>query len=142
MWIPINGIRFVPYYYRNGAIDHRTNIKLIDITDGTTNTYMIGEKYMNPDGYYDQTKDFGDDEGCFNGLSGDQGRYTRYGVDDPMQDTLGLMAYWRFGSAHSNGFHMAMCDGSVHIINYSIDSLTHSYLGNRNDGMVIDGKKY
>ena len=139
MW----GQPFIPGYYRNGTIDHRTNIKLIDITDGTTNTYMIGEKYMNPDGYDANTViDFGDDEGVFSGLSADQGRRTRYGVDDPVQDTPGLMAYWRFGSAHSNGFHMAFCDGSVHMISYSIDSLVHSHFGNRKDGYAIDGKDF
>ncbi len=37
---------------------------------------------------------------------------------------------------------MAFCDGSVQMINYTIDPLVHSYLGDRNDGQVIDGKAY
>ena len=60
----------------------------------------------------------------------------------PQQDQPGLSVYTCFGSAHTNGFHMAFCDGSVHMINYTINPLVHSYLGNRKDGMVIDGKAF
>ena len=47
-----------------------------------------------------------------------------------------------FGSAHANGFHMVFCDGSVQLIGYSIDLTIHEYLGNRMDGMTIDGKAF
>ena len=37
---------------------------------------------------------------------------------------------------------MALCDGSVRMISYSIDMMTHIHLANRHDGYAIDPKKY
>ena len=43
-----------------------------------------------------------------------------------------------FGSAHPFTFGMAMCDGSVHQVSYSIDPNVHRILGNRNDKTPFD----
>ena len=47
-----------------------------------------------------------------------------------------------YGSAHSNGFGMALCDGSVRTISYSIDLTTHGRLANRHDGNPVDQSKF
>jgi hypothetical protein len=41
------------------------------------------------------------------------------------QDWLPRPAETAFGSAHKSGFAMAMCDGSVRLVNYTIEGKTH-----------------
>jgi hypothetical protein len=56
-----------------------------------------------------------------------------------MSGTSGSQApYFNFGSAHSSGFNMALCDRSVRMISYTIDPITHRYLGDRRDRQPID----
>jgi prepilin-type processing-associated H-X9-DG protein len=60
----------------------------------------------------------------------------------PQQDTSGIYTTVAFGSAHASGFNMAFCDGSVQMISYSINQEVHYRLGNRQDGLSIDGNAY
>ena len=55
----------------------------------------------------------------------------------PFQDRPGVLDTWNFGSAHSAGLHMAMCDGSVQTIAYGITAITHRLLSNRTDGEAL-----
>lgn len=130
----------------NGVVFPRSEVTMASISDGTSRTYLMGEKYLCPD-YYENGLDPHDDHGIYEGWSPDNVRFCSYDpINDiilaPLPDTPGLQIWGLFGSAHSNGFHMAFCDGSVQMISYTIDPLVHSYLGNRNDGMVIDGKAF
>jgi prepilin-type N-terminal cleavage/methylation domain-containing protein/prepilin-type processing-associated H-X9-DG protein len=124
--------------------------KIAEITDGTSNTYLVGEKYLTPDAYTTGI-DFGDNEDALLGDNADIFRcvsftappyFTTTQYLPPMQDMPGYFNYFRFGSAHANGLHMAFCDGSVQMINYTIDQEVHRRLGNRKDGMTIDAKAY
>ncbi len=127
-------------------------IKMSDITDGTSNTYLLGEKYLNPD-WYTTGQDYGDNESSFIGDNEDVVRWTASSVDytksppavqylAPLQDTPGNGYRYAFGSAHAVGFQMAFCDGSAQMMNYTIDLETHRRLGNRKDGLPIDGNKF
>ncbi len=60
----------------------------------------------------------------------------------PAQDVSGNSTWYPFGSAHAIGCYIAFCDGSVQFISYSIDAETHRRLGNRHDGLPVDGKKF
>ncbi len=115
-----------------------------DISDGLSNTYLLGEKYLSSDYYGDGAGGYGgygNDQGLHHGFNSDTYRYTYIGAE-PLQDQQGYDSTVRFGSAHSNGLHMSFCDGSVQMINYTIDPEVHRRLGNRKDGLTIDGKAY
>ena len=121
----------------------RSEIKFAKITDGTANTYMVGEKYLDPDHYLDGSGGAGED--C--AYHGHDWHTVRYGADpdlnpplaQPLQDRPGFSPDpTMFGSAHPSGFHMTMCDGSVHSISYGIDPLVHRWLSNRRDGIPVD----
>jgi type II secretory pathway pseudopilin PulG len=118
----------------------RSQVKPADILDGTSVTYLIGEKYVNPADYA-TGKDPGDDQPIFLGYDNDSQRTTGL-LNPPQQDTLGLTDTHCFGSAHSTSFHMALCDGSVRAINYTIDREIHRRLGNRNDRLAVTGSDF
>ena len=124
----------------------RSRVKMSDITDGASNTYMLGEKYLTPDNYFNGV-DPADNETMYVGYDNDNHRTTFYNpanpasAQTPMRDQTGWSDMYRFGSAHAVGCNMALCDGSVRVVNYSIDPETNRRLGNRKDGLTIDGKK-
>ena len=123
----------------NGVIVCCSTLTSDDVTDGNTNTYLLGEKYLYPDEYEGCSS--ADDNGIFTGLDVDNLRSVYTGNTHPMQDRPGYddRPYF-FGSAHAGSFGMALCDGSVHRISYSIDKTVHYNLGARNDNQVVAGK--
>jgi prepilin-type processing-associated H-X9-DG protein len=132
-------------YYRS-KVSHRK------ITDGSSNTYLIGEKALSPDFYHDapttnqpgEVGRFGDNQGAYSGYEWDNHRVawnpnatepaTTY---QPRQDRPGgdSPSVYAFGSAHASSMNMAMCDGSVQTVSYDIDRDVHRYLASRLDGI-------
>ena len=120
-------------------------VRMSDITDGASNTFLVGEKYLTTDNY-ETGNDSGDNEAAFCGDNADLARWT---FTVPWQDTPSYGSCDKFGSAHGSGFHMAFCDGSVQQMSYSIDCGdvakgilgVYQHLGNRKDGFAIDAKK-
>jgi prepilin-type processing-associated H-X9-DG protein len=130
----------------NGVCFKQSTIRVAEITDGLSNTYCVGEKSLWPDGY-ENDKGGGDDDTAYWGGNCDSLRGTYCDPADPEQygpgqDQEGVNTAWAFGSAHASSFNMALCDGSVRAISYSIDPLVHACLGNRNDKKAIDAGKY
>lgn len=115
----------------NGVCYEHSEVRLAQIKDGTSNTYLYGEKYTFGD--Y-RTYDSADNENMYTGMNNDNYRATGY---LPQQDRLGYSYGCGFGSAHAAGLNMVLCDGSVHFISYSIDAQTHERLGNLNDGLPV-----
>jgi prepilin-type N-terminal cleavage/methylation domain-containing protein/prepilin-type processing-associated H-X9-DG protein len=113
----------------------RTSIRASHLRDGSSVTFMVGEKYIDPL-HYESGKDWGDNEGLYSGFNNDNHRSThpfwRY-----QRDVAGVMSPGSFGSAHAAG-NFVFCDGSVRAVAYTIDQLTFSRLGNRRDGNAVE----
>ncbi|MCC7476688.1 MAG: DUF1559 domain-containing protein [Pirellulales bacterium] len=122
----------------NGTFFCGVNVKLSAVTDGVSKTYIVGERYINPD-QYETGLDHSDDWSMWSGYQDDICRSTYYDPISgesrvPLQDTPGTEALQYFGSAHPGGCHMAYGDGSVHLVGYDIDADIHRRNGNRFDG--------
>jgi prepilin-type N-terminal cleavage/methylation domain-containing protein len=117
----------------NGIVFQRSTVGISAIRDGTSKTYMVGEKYLNPDNYLTGL-DFGDDHSMLVGDDYDMHAWT---AQPPLPDQRGLAEFWRFGSAHQAGFAIAFCDGSVRTIAYSVDPAVHRLLGSRRDAQNV-----
>lgn len=77
----------------SGVIFCGSMVKLTQVTDGCSLTYLLGEKYINPDAYYNGA-DPGDDAAA---LVGDNENVARWTFLPPLRDTAGCAARWRFG---------------------------------------------
>jgi prepilin-type N-terminal cleavage/methylation domain-containing protein len=133
---------------RTGVVFRRSEIKFADILDGTTSTYMVGEGYLNPD-FYEYGSPLppnvmaggtGDDQNMYVGYDRDTLRCShRTDVNRrPARDLPGLDLSFSWGSAHPAGFNMALCDGSVRTIRYTVSMIVNFNLGGRKDGIPIE----
>jgi prepilin-type N-terminal cleavage/methylation domain-containing protein/prepilin-type processing-associated H-X9-DG protein len=113
-----------------------SNVRVEQVTDGLSHTYMLGEKYLNPD-MYTTGSTYGDDQTLYHGHNSDLMRSTNPMFGPPRQDQPGLDLFEPFGSAHSTGCNFAMCDGSVRTISYDSDPEMHRRLGHRADGFAV-----
>jgi len=101
----------------NGICYTGSAVSIPLIFRGSSNTVMIGEKYLNPSNYINGA-DPGDNECMYVGMDNDIGRDTNA---LPLHDLLGLTDALRFGSAHVGGLNVAYCDGSVQWVEYNVN---------------------
>jgi prepilin-type N-terminal cleavage/methylation domain-containing protein len=113
------------------------NRKMTDVSDGLSNTLMVGEKQVLPK----RLGSTGGDNEAWNNSGWDQD-HVRFGQAVPQPDYLhpDSNSYWsvRFGSSHTGGFNGVMGDGSVRFIRYSVDSANWLRVCLINDGQVIN----
>jgi prepilin-type N-terminal cleavage/methylation domain-containing protein len=125
----------------NGVSFFHSATPIADIPDGTTTTYLLGEKYLNPNHYFNGA-DPADNEDLYSGFNNDNHRIAFFNpitgtALTPRQDYPGLTSPLSFGSAHAGSCFMSFCDGSVRTISYTIDPETHRRLANRRDGLSV-----
>jgi prepilin-type processing-associated H-X9-DG protein len=105
-----------------------------DVLDGTTNTLLASEKFLQPRNY--EKGDWHDDCGWTDGWDPDVVRYTAY---PPVKDTNTVPPNdgYQYGGPHSGGMTCLMGDGSVRSIRFSIVPVVFNNLANRRDGTPI-----
>ncbi len=151
---PWGGVATTAVTLETGVIYERTVIKAADITDGLSNTLLLGEKYMRAD-WYEIANEDGDDQSAYVGYDYDVNRWTGIHTTPPstsapegtlagipLQDIPGVEQVLNFGSPHSTGCNFVFCDGSGRPISYAINAEVYRRLGNRKDGLTIDAKSY
>jgi prepilin-type N-terminal cleavage/methylation domain-containing protein len=115
--------------------------KFATITDGTSNTLLVGEKYL--DRTIALTKpDCNDDQGWVDGWDNDTiacatdaaGNAPKPPQPDGKTTTCGYI----FGSPHTATMSALFCDGSVHSIPFSINPTIWLRLCGARDGQSVD----
>jgi prepilin-type N-terminal cleavage/methylation domain-containing protein len=112
-----------------GVSFQHSEVGMKHVTDGTSRTYLIGERYINPNNY-DTGTDGADNETWCTGFNNDN---FRCGFDLPEQDRPGVSYSNRFGSVHAAGWYVSWCDGHVELVSYDIDLMVHRGNANRGD---------
>jgi hypothetical protein len=109
------------------------------ISDGLSNTLLLGEKNLDPN-HYDTGRNINDNQGAFTGFNWDNCRVIKTSAP-PSPDTPGTVGNnarsdWapRFGSAHKDVWLVGYCDGSVSSLSYSVQIDVARRLANRRDG--------
>ncbi len=137
------------YHTEDGVLYNNSLTSILSITDGTSNTLLIGERPPSPDFYY------GHWYGSFGiGITGtgDHILGVREQNVPPIlasfrscpigtypfspsnfQDPCGVFHYW---SPHPNGANFLFADGSVHYLTYAINNLMPA-LASRAGGEVV-----
>jgi prepilin-type N-terminal cleavage/methylation domain-containing protein len=111
-------------------------VTMAGISDGTSNTLLVGEKQLNPNNYF--TGDWHDDSGWADSWDPDVVRYTGFDVlPDSRYNNQGGWEGYRFGSAHPSGMQSLMGDGSVRSIRYGIPLAVFNAMGTRAGGETI-----
>ena len=117
-----------------GAVRQYRGVAIREIIDGTSKTFLVGDKRLNVRLLGQWQED--DNEGYSAGWDEDTMRYTNL---PPAPDPAGGGAGDQlFGSSHRGALNMAFADGSIHRIDFSIDAKAFEHLGNKSDGNGVD----
>ncbi len=152
----------VPNEVFSGGWQPGATVKMVGITDGSSNSLLLGEKFVLIN-HYRTGLQWGDNQPW---AYGNSWVHTRNANQQPRQDAqestatkgappansgaagglcgpwgigasgAGYYDYW--GSAHPGAFQVALADGSVRGINYSVSLPVLRAMSDRADGAVVD----
>ncbi|MCA9121648.1 MAG: DUF1559 domain-containing protein [Planctomycetales bacterium] len=121
----------------NGVFFLNTSVDYEQISDGTSNTIFLAEKFA------DQQQDLGWMSGTRatlrnTGTPLNSMKTGPWGARPVDQDTIDPLVVGGFGSHHPGGGNFAFGDGHVRFISESVDIPTYQQLGHRADGKLLE----
>jgi hypothetical protein len=138
-----NGAIITAEYTNSGSgpfiITHwRSLTNIASITDGASNTFLVGEKHVKLGTFGQNSASGGYGDGSiYNGDPENQYAARIAGPSFPLALSPTTSYNTQFGSWHQDICQFAFCDGSVKVINNSIDLVNYQRLSVRNDGHPI-----
>jgi prepilin-type N-terminal cleavage/methylation domain-containing protein len=132
------GLNFVLEFDGIWSMGRRTATKHIE--DGTSSTYLVGEKSMDIIHYVDGL-DVGDRSPIagVNTNFGAANSYVRFAASRASKDiSNNCLACHDFGSAHPAAWNVSMADGSVRSLGYEMDVLLHRMFASVNGKEVMN----
>ena len=123
----------------NGVMYYNSKLKLANIDDGTSNTFLAGERYS-LDQTYTSTQLLEDTRGwawCNYNSGQDLLGDTNYPPNSRASTTGTNGRRTNFGSGHPGGANFLLCDGSVVFITNGINIVTYQRLSTPNDGNAV-----
>ncbi len=116
----------------------RGQLNLLSVSDGTSNTFMFGEKHVRPNSLRGKNED----RSIFGGQNNSQRRMAGLDGSDarplrPAQDQSGALANSSFGGPHAGICQFVFTDGSVKALPLSTDLTTLTALVTRSGGEIV-----
>ena len=118
---------------QDGIVQRMSRLRSLSISDGLSNTYLLGEKYVATDAYL-TGGDVGDSRPLLVGYSSDT---VRWGSAAPYPDSRGVSRPTSFGSPHAEGWNAAFADGATRTVSFTIDATLHRQLSRRADAAGV-----
>jgi prepilin-type N-terminal cleavage/methylation domain-containing protein len=122
---------------RPGVWDPMVQVRIADVIDGLSRTYLVGEKAMTIE-HYETGRDPGDGSSILlcTGPS-----CVRFAKNVPKGDQTAYHSCFichDFGSAHRGGWNAVFADGSIHTMSYHMDFSVHQAFGSREGKESMD----
>jgi prepilin-type N-terminal cleavage/methylation domain-containing protein/prepilin-type processing-associated H-X9-DG protein len=125
----------------NGMFFGQSKVKITEVSDGTSNTLLFGERFHKDRGGY-AIEQWG--RWIYPSDRRDvlmtTGAPMNYDTLQPPGSTAQRVA--AFGSGHSGGANFAFVDGSIHFLSSSIDLTAYQSLSTRNGGEVLNSSSF
>ncbi|HWL09007.1 MAG TPA: DUF1559 domain-containing protein [Planctomicrobium sp.] len=117
---------------RQGTLYDNSSVRIRDITDGTSNTFLTGEISTNKnDRYRSWVRGYIDQDNNYIMINC---KNVRYAINSNMSSHS-----WNniaFGSNHVGGAHFLMCDGAVRFVSENISQVVYLSTASRDGGEV------